>query len=278
MPDATTPPRIFGIPARRAAIVAVLRRGPTDWCHVGRWDVANEIYEPGAWFRGTIYPQKCDVSPDGRWLAYSAMKQGADWAAGSIYEAVSRLPWLTALAAWNAGSTYTRGVHFTDVTGQIELGPPDVGDAGPLLRRYGLVPTLPEQFAVERRGGWHEAAQSEPRADGGQWDDRRIVIMERTRPGGDDVLRVQGGYAAFRTMPDWYAPAGYTIADSERTIPLPDVQWADWDGQGRLLVATSGGSLQIRSLIDDEWIPIFDEDLSGLRPEPTPPPAWASEW
>ena len=31
-------PRIFGIPATGSPVVAVLRRGPSDWCHVGRWD------------------------------------------------------------------------------------------------------------------------------------------------------------------------------------------------------------------------------------------------
>ena len=153
-----------------------------------------------------------------------------------------------------------------------------VGDAGPLLRRYGLAPTRPEQFAVERRGGWIEAAESEPRRDGGPWDDRRTVIMERNRPGGGSILRVTGGYAAFRTMPDWYAPAEYSIVGPEATVPLTDAQWADWDDRGRLLVATVSGSLQIRRLIDDQWSPIFDEDLSRLRPEPAPPPGWASEW
>lgn len=42
--------------------------------------------------KGTIYPQKCDVSPDGRWFAASILKANADWPAGDIYEQVSRLP------------------------------------------------------------------------------------------------------------------------------------------------------------------------------------------
>jgi hypothetical protein len=67
--------------------------------HLGRWDVATPAYEPGEWLRGTTYPQRCDVSPDGRWFAYFAMKQAGEWELGATYVAISRLPWLTALAA-----------------------------------------------------------------------------------------------------------------------------------------------------------------------------------
>ena len=56
------------------------------------------------------------------------MKVGSDWPAGDIYEAVSRLPWLTALAAWNSGTTYTRGMHFAGRPEQGNSGAPDVGD------------------------------------------------------------------------------------------------------------------------------------------------------
>ena len=65
-----TAPRIFGIPATEAPVVALIRRGPSDWCHVGRWDVETMDFQPGSWLRGTIYPQRCDLSPDGRWLCY----------------------------------------------------------------------------------------------------------------------------------------------------------------------------------------------------------------
>jgi hypothetical protein len=49
-------PRIFGIVAQNAPVVAVIRRGPSDWMHLSRWDLETPAYEPGAWLRGTIYP------------------------------------------------------------------------------------------------------------------------------------------------------------------------------------------------------------------------------
>ena len=83
-----TAPRIFGIPATDAPVVAVIRRGPSDWCHVGRWDVEAMDFQPGSWLRGTIYPQRCDLSPDGRWLCYFTLKAGARWSAGATYIAL----------------------------------------------------------------------------------------------------------------------------------------------------------------------------------------------
>ena len=57
---------------------------------------------------------------------------------------------------------------------------------------------------------------------------------------------------------------------------LEDVQWAEWDASGRLLVATDDGRLQIRDVVDGS--------VSGRRTRarsgriPTPPPAEASIW
>jgi hypothetical protein len=81
-----------------------------------------------------VYPQQCDLSPDGRYLCYSAYKGNARWAPGQRYLAVSRLPWLTALAAWPGGGA----AHFVDEVGRCDMGRPDVGNAAELHRRIGL--------------------------------------------------------------------------------------------------------------------------------------------
>ena len=79
------PPRIYCVSAPDAPIIAVFRRGPTNWSHVGRWDVASLSYEPGAWLSGRIFPRRCDLSPDGRFLCYFAHKPSAKWAIGDAY-------------------------------------------------------------------------------------------------------------------------------------------------------------------------------------------------
>ena len=278
-------PRLFGIVATRAPVVAVLRRGPSDWSQVLRWDVAAGTLERGSWIRANLYPQRCDLSPDGRWLAYFTLHQRSTWTAGPTYIAISRLPWLTALAAWGTCGTWTRGVHFVERFRTWEVGEPAEGDAVPLRQRFrlGLALTRPRAFAVEARRGWVETAASpqyDPESD--PWDERRAqrVVIAHGRPGATDVTRltVTGRYAAFRSgQPSW-AAARYAIEDAGGTRPLPGVQWADWDYQGRLLVATTDGHLQIRDEPWDAAATSWSVDLAGDVPDPTEPPSIARRW
>lgn len=183
-----------------------------------------------------------------------------------------------ALAAWEAGTTYTRGFHFTESLGESILGEPDVGDDAPILRRYGLGLYRLQQFAVERRRGWVESADTPPRPEGGHWDEGRDVTMEEPQPGASasTKLTVRRGYAAFRTMPRWNDPAEYAIEHAGDLIVLDDAQWADWDRNGRLLVATLDGRVQIRTFDGGQGV-VWEEDLSVLQPDPQPAPDWASE-
>lgn len=271
-------PRLFGIPATDSPFVAVIRRGPSKWWNIGLWDTATPRFETGAWFRGTLYPQRCDLSPDGRWLTYLALKPNADWDGGSTYVAISRFPWLRALAAWNVGTTYSRGFHFVDRSLGWQVGEPDVGSCAPCQKRYGVHPTRPAQFAVERRRGWTEAAASPPRGDNDAWDERRVAVMEKRSVHGH-VLTARGLYAAFRGLPDHFPPreSSYALTRNDRVTELDDVTWADWDRHGRLLIATDDGRIQIREVHQrDERV--FEDDVSAYEPDAEPAPDWAAQW
>ena len=256
----------------------MLRRGPSGWTHVGRWDLRGPAYEPGSWLRGTLYPQRCDLSPDGRYLSYFALVPHADWAAGPTYLALSRLPWLTALAAWGTGGTWTRGVHVVHDRGSWPLGDPDEGDAGPFRARYGLAYVRPASYAVERRGGWAETPDSPPASEDDPWDERRAptLTMRKDRPGSEgDALEVSGAFAAFRTFdPGVYGAPRYRLVADGGRLDLADLQWADWAADGRLLAATVDGRLQIRDAGRVTW----ELDLSVLEPDPVPPPPDAATW
>ena len=106
MPPAPSP-RLYCIPATAAPVVAVIRRGPSAWTQIGRWNLDRGTYDAGAWVRARVYPERCDLSPDGRWLAYFTLRGSTrpDWPVGATYIAISRLPWLKALAAWSTCGT-----------------------------------------------------------------------------------------------------------------------------------------------------------------------------
>jgi len=284
--------RVFGIGATDADVVAVLLRGPSQWSHVGRWDVAARRYEPGSWLHGTVYPQRCDLSPDGRYLCYFALKANSSWELGTTYVAVSRLPWLTALAAWRTEGTWTRGAHFVADLGRCDLGTPEAGDITGLRGRYGLAATAPATYPVERRRGWRETPGTPARAVSDMWDEDRTEAVQMTRPQPEPVhvrnpwsdrprpwLVVGGGYAAHRTMPDQRDAPRYELRDGPAgsvVEHLDGVQWADWARSGDLLVATTDGRLQIRDRITLR--PAWEQDLTPLRPTGNPPPAQARHW
>jgi hypothetical protein len=269
-------PRIYCIPATKAPVVAVFRRGPSDWSHVGRWDLARKRYEPGAWLRGRIFPRRSDLSPDGRFLAYFAHKPDAAWEHGEAYVALSKLPWLTALHAFGTCGTWTRGYYFTEDCGC------DQPEGAELPIPYALrsVPVL--QFANERRNGWQEAPDSPLRDPKDVWDERRNARMRKRQPGGRRELRVESlGWAGGEFGVD-QAVEGvrvlYSLESGGDLECLDDAQWADWDQCGRLLVATRGGRLQMRNLGAGRAEILFDEDLSLLEPNPAPAPSWAYHW
>jgi hypothetical protein len=270
------PPRIYCIPASKAPVVAVFRRGPTNWSHVGRWDLAVGQYEPGAWLRGRIFPRRCDLSPDGRLLCYFAHKPTATWEQGEAYVALSKLPWLTALHAFGTCGTWTRGYYFTEDGGW------DDPEHVKLPIRYGLRSIPVVQFANERRRGWQETRNSPPRDPKDFWDQHRNACMQRRQPGGKRMLYVESvGWAGGEFGIDQAVDGlrvRYSLESAGNLEPLDELQWADWDREGRLMVATRSGKLQAWNLDSDGPKILFEQDLSLLEPNPAPAPAWAQRW
>ena len=106
------PCRLFVLVARDAPTALILRRGPSKWYHLIRWRMDRNTFEPGAWLHGRIYEEKCNLSPDGELLVYFC--HGGAYRSGytDSWTAVSRAPWLHALALWPQGTTYGGGGQF----------------------------------------------------------------------------------------------------------------------------------------------------------------------
>ena len=105
---------LFVIPARDEPVAVILRRGPSRWYHVILWDTRRDWFTHGAWFKGRIYEDKCDLSPDGRLFLYN-VHSGSRVEPGftHTWTAISRPPWLHALVLWPHLSTYDGGGRFT---------------------------------------------------------------------------------------------------------------------------------------------------------------------
>lgn len=121
-------PRLFVITAQRAPLAVILRRGPKRWAHLILWNTDKDTFEHGAWFKGRIYEDRCGLSPDGALFVYFAL-QNSRWRTSyqGVWTAVSRPPWLHALALWPEGTTYGGGGCF-------------VGDRELVLRNWRVSP------------------------------------------------------------------------------------------------------------------------------------------
>lgn len=106
---------LFVIFARDANVAVIFRRGPSAWYHIIRWDTGEDTFLHGAWFKGRIYPEKCDLAPDGGLLLcfmHKGSKLRTDYS--DSWSAISRCPWLEALWLLPQGTTYGGGGRFTD--------------------------------------------------------------------------------------------------------------------------------------------------------------------
>ena len=109
-------PRLHIEFASASSNAAILRRGPSNWTQLLLWDTASDAVKPGSWFHGRIYEDGCSVSPDGRLFAYFATKYHGEKTRGVNYAwtAISKLPYLTALALWPQADTWGGRASFVD--------------------------------------------------------------------------------------------------------------------------------------------------------------------
>ena len=91
----------------------MFRRGPSNSVLLVRWDTASDTFEYGQWLRGRIYERRCDLSPEGHLLLYFAANYREPYRSWS---AISRPPFLKALALWPKGDGWGGGGHFMSRT------------------------------------------------------------------------------------------------------------------------------------------------------------------
>lgn len=177
--------RLFVIKAGDAASAVVIRRGPSRWYQIIQWDMESDRFIDGSWFHGRIYEEKCDLSPDGKLLVYFALKhiKLGDQHVLS-YTALSRSPWLHALAIWPQDTTYGGGGRFL-ANRQLSIrGAPYEAALKPF-------PELPHGLSINQ-GSWdmdeHRSTGEIPDSDWCGRDHRGRTIYSQ----GGKLLRIDG--------------------------------------------------------------------------------------
>jgi len=111
-------PRLHIEFASDAPLAVLLRRGPSEWTRLLLWNTSTDEFEAGAWFHGRIYEECCSISPDGNLFAYLAAKHQGNHGTDDCHAwtAISRPPWLTAIAFWPQTGTQGISATFVDNT------------------------------------------------------------------------------------------------------------------------------------------------------------------
>jgi hypothetical protein len=262
------PARIHLLPAKSAPVVAIVRRKPSKLFHVIKWNTRKNTFEQGSWFKGKLYPMRCDVSPNGEWMVYLAMGDS-----GETWNGVCRLPWLkTEAEGENMGSWFGGG--YWDSSGKLKLNKWTMKPASLPFPVETIDPTYGSEdegvlFPRMLRDGWIRA--------GDNWGEHREIkdaSRYQVECRGDDgwIFKPSRRHPTLRTKYLGYFEKGRTFRFSIDEYPevLDDeVDWAAWDCGGDLVYAKLG-SVYMYNLADlAKGEPTFFKDLEILTHEST---------
>jgi hypothetical protein len=262
--------RIYVIKSSASPVAAVFRRGPSKQVQVLKWDMETDVFTPGQWFKGRIYERRCDVSPDGQHLIYFAAKYKLPLYS---WTAVSKLPYLTALALFPKGDGWGGGGLFK-TNQQILLNhrPKEMSEAegtnlpkGVKVSQFGDYSGRGEDNPICRvrllREGWKVKQEGVFKLTSRR---RRSTPYAETGPmfaicDPPEIMQKQRGASELEmTMLGYHEEDGpaYVIkfrllgGDGQCLLDLGRADWADWSVEGDLLFARDGG---IYRLGKAEW-------------------------
>lgn len=108
--------RVHAILAREADTAVIIRRGPSKSVCTMLWDRKKDTFHLGQWLRGRIYERRCHLSPDGKYFIYFATNGKWSGPVKGSWTAISRTPYLKALALWPWGDCWNGGGLFLSDT------------------------------------------------------------------------------------------------------------------------------------------------------------------
>lgn len=263
--------RLHLLIAKQAPTVVILQRKRAKLFHVAVVSGRRRQIEHGSWFRGKLYPLRCDVSFDGRYMVYLAMGSQAN-----TWNGVCQLPWLTTLTeadnmgAWFGGGYFAdKKLLRTNAWGQPDFYPPKHARAPftlePYRSRYGGedLGVVYERLA---RDGFQRLGES--------WGTERNLGTRKLQVArdGDDGWgrRFRRGGPTLKIRYAGYLEHGYTFAFwlDEHPGLLDGASWANWDVNGDLWVARPGVVEAYAPTDLARGVPSFSLDTDQFEPPP----------
>lgn len=92
----------------------VLRQGPSKvFCSIG-WSLNKDTFAVGQWVKHKLYPERCDISSDGKHLLYFALDGKWSSDAKGAWTGLSRAPYLKCIKLYPQGHTWGGGGMLAD--------------------------------------------------------------------------------------------------------------------------------------------------------------------
>jgi hypothetical protein len=110
-----TTARLHVMLAREAQYAVILRRGPSKHVCTIEWDLDHDTFKLGQWFKGRLYENQCDLSPNGKYLLHGSINYRELTGGYFSYLVLSYAPYLKALKLWKFEfdtGAFTDSTHF----------------------------------------------------------------------------------------------------------------------------------------------------------------------
>ncbi len=267
-------PRLHALLAAQAPVGIVIRRGPSKQYCTLLWDRQTDTFTLGQWLKGRIYEHRCDLSPDGKHFLYFAMNAQRSRKGPMCWTAVSRTPYLRAIALYGDEETWLGGGRFLDnktyfVNGgvffhtlreskEVVMKKPDPkAKAIPLEEavksKYPMTGDLGVYCHRLERDGWSLAS--------GQF--KNHFVFEKPF-GRNWLLRmlVNQGSSAKAGKPSTWSEYSLVHLPAQTAQRFPDWEWAEIDGS-RLVWAAKGqiwaGQLNDSGLVNEKMLHDFND-------------------
>ncbi len=284
------PCRLLVLFARRTSRAVIFRRGPSKWTQLILWDTKTDEFAYGQWFKGRIYVRRCDLSPDGTKLVYFVSKINQRTLSDPTYTyawtAVSKPPYLTALALWPKGDCWHGGGLFLDDTTLLLNHRPERALPHPHHCPQGLTiqpnpnaqgeddPLYSDRLT---RDGWcvQQAWQVSYTGYPGFFVTYQPEIRTRRHPTNKYCIHLT------RTLNNLHYHEAFSVTTptGQRVVDTEQVTWADWDQRGRLILLQDGKLLIGSEDIAGQSFHVRElADFNAQTPAAVTAPAWATRW
>ncbi len=289
--------RLYFIVARAGPTAVVFRRGPTQQVELCSWNLHTDTVTRGQWLKGRIYERRSDLSPSGSLLVYFAATYGRGL---RTWTAISRPPYLTALALWPHGDGWGGGALFdSELSVRLnhkahrrELA------AGFRLRKHMRVTPIGDWAGYgeddpihhERlvRDGWtaaeHEGKTQEHGLGASRWltFDPPVVYRRSIGERRAEATLEMSIEGIHERQGSWYVTSWRIARGTDTLLDLGRADWADRGPGGDLLLARDGRLLRVAApQVSEGWADAPAREIADLRAdtfERMEAPASALRW